>query len=601
MAPAGLKPSLELVDVPGGGGRLTDAETGATLVVSDLERKLLERWGGAGTATELAARVFADGVDLEAPQVEVVFVRLQRAGLLATNVVPTVPGLVGSSGDLPDDEAVVPRLRSDLVVRRPPNTRATVQVTDPATGQTFTLFDSELSVARLLDGRRTAREAIDAATEVGVPASLETLRDFVRQLTTWRFIDARARADLQTTWPPRRCWAPEVRELHRSALRLFRVQRYREALACVDSLLSADPSNEEALALRSRLSAEQNGQRELDVAFDVLHTGLDPFSLLAAVGDPTRRAQAGGPRLWDSAVNGDELPTQADMPPAAPPPAPSRRPWAIAAAVGLGAALLGGALLHPVPKVVVVPCTVAPKELERVEVPDGEVTFSVESGAAVKAGQVVAQVKRANLSERARLEQGLKEDRALRAKLAAFTPNAARVAAAQRQVAAAQAQLTAATAARRKVGPAKTPAAKAKVATLDGQVIEKIAALDKAKAGLEAATQAEALNRVTRSIEAGERALAALLNAPPQPLKVTRDGVLLRPTRGGAQVVANVLEVKAEGAKVPAGRVEVALGGVSRAASSDGVQVTTAFEHTALSAACRLSFTSGTTMWVLAR
>jgi len=51
-----------------------------------------------------------------------------------------------------DDDAV-PRFRTDLRVERGASP-ALYDVTDPASGRRFTLYEFELAIARMLDGRR---------------------------------------------------------------------------------------------------------------------------------------------------------------------------------------------------------------------------------------------------------------------------------------------------------------------------------------------------------------------------------------------------------------------------------------------------------------
>lgn len=596
MAIEGLTDAIDL-QPQGAGGRLTDRDTGLGFPVSEIERRLLERWEGTRSATDVAARLFADGLDVEAPQVEVFFERLHRAGLTAPGApLPTVPDFMPPSARLDDDDSVVPALREDLMVRRPAGARATVQVTDPVNERTFTLFDSELSVARMLDGRRTVQALVAAAQAVGVRVTLETLREFVSQLKTWRFVDA-AVSDASTTWTRRRPWSADVRRRFRQALQLFRSGNGEEALEPLEKILEVDPGNEEALFLRARLRAERDGATELDVPFEVMHTREDPFATLDAVTDPARKALVGdGPRLWSGDGDGDSQPTHAEMEAAQPPP-PPRRLVPILVACGVGVAVLGFALLHPVDKRVERACTLEAVTVETVALPEGEARFEVESGTPVKAGQVVAHVTPSNAAEVARLTGEVRDDEAARQKLVRSVAPAAKVTAAKKQVVLAQTQLSAATVARKKLGAPKTAAAKKKLAAAEAAVTAKTAALDRAKTALEALSHAEAIDRLTRSVDTGKRAVeAATKSVKPVEVKVAHDGVWLQ---DGARVVASSLEVKVTVKPVPAaGPVPLTLPSGTRQAVSDGVRVTLPFERELVNVSGTLWVVDGTTAWL---
>jgi tetratricopeptide (TPR) repeat protein len=433
------------------------------------------------------------------------------------------------------------------------------------------LFDSELSVARMLDGRRTLRALIAAAQAVGVRVTLETLREFVSQLKTWRFVDA-AVSDASTTWTRRRPWSADVRRRFRQALQSFRSGNVEEALEPLERIIEVDPGNEEALFLRARLRAERDGATELDVPFEVMHTREDPFATLDAVTDPARKALVGdGPRLWSGDGDGDSQPTHAEMQALEAPP-PPRRVVPIAIACGVGVAALAFALLHPVDK-------------------------RVESGTPVKAGQVVAHVTPSNAAEVARLTGEVRDDEAARQKLVRAVAPAAKVAAARKQVALAQTQLSAATVAKKKLGLAKTAAAKKRLAAAEAAVTAKSAALERAKTALEALGHADAIDRLTRSVDTGKRAVeAATKSARPIEVKVAHDGVWLQ---DGARVVASSLEVKLAVKPVPtAGPVSLTLPSGAKQAVSDGVRVTLPFERELLNVSGTLWVVDGTTAWL---
>jgi hypothetical protein len=260
-----------------------------SLAVSETEVRLLQLWDGVSTATEVSARVFVEGLDVEPWQVEQFFTRLTRAGLLEAQT-PVVPDFVQAPPGVEHPEDTVPRLRGDLIIARSPQSRGTLEVKDPRSERTFTLYDFEVSIARMLDGRRSASEVLAAVNRLGIPVTLATLRTFLQQLRAYRFIDESI-TEGDTTWPRRQRWTAEVRELYQSALRLLRQGRYDEALGYVEAMQQADPANEEARTLRQRIETEAKGSLELKVDFEALHTPV-PETVAAAAPQP---AGAGDP------------------------------------------------------------------------------------------------------------------------------------------------------------------------------------------------------------------------------------------------------------------------------------------------------------------
>lgn len=270
MALPGFRPSIELVSDEQGES-LVDRTSGTALRLSSVEAAMLRSWDGTTSAAALADLVLLQGVSLEPRQVEQFFARLERSGLLRAQP-PSVPYFSASSPGVEAEEDVVPTLRGDLVITPSKSSRGTLDVLDPTCERSFTLYDFEVSIARMLDGRRTTGEVIVAANRLGIPVTLATLRTFLQQLRAYQFIDANVRPEGDSTWAPRREWTVEVRELYQSALRLMRASRFDEARRYVDAMVAADPSNVEAGALRQRIDAEALGSGELLVPFDDLHT-----------------------------------------------------------------------------------------------------------------------------------------------------------------------------------------------------------------------------------------------------------------------------------------------------------------------------------------
>jgi multidrug resistance efflux pump len=96
-----------------------------------------------------------------------------------------------------------------------------VVVVDPTTGTSIALRGFELSLARMLNGRRTAAAVVEAATAIGMPISLEALDRFVRQLGTAGFLARPTDAPIQTptTWNQRREWDDHHRSRYQQALK----------------------------------------------------------------------------------------------------------------------------------------------------------------------------------------------------------------------------------------------------------------------------------------------------------------------------------------------------------------------------------------------
>jgi hypothetical protein len=256
MSLPGLKTTIELEREPV--LRLVDRASGVSLTLSETEALVLQKWDGTGTATDLSAHIFVEGLDVEPWQVEQFFDRLVKSGLLASTA-PVVPDFVPARPGIEQPEDIVPKLRGDLRIANSEKSRGTREVTDPLTERTFTLYDFEVSIARMLDGKRSAAEVLAAANRLGIPVNLATLRTFLQQLKAYKFIDDSAPGG-DSTWPPRAQWTAEVRELYQSALRLMRQGKYDEALGYVDAMQAADPSNGEATSLRARIEAEVSGR-----------------------------------------------------------------------------------------------------------------------------------------------------------------------------------------------------------------------------------------------------------------------------------------------------------------------------------------------------
>ncbi len=183
-----------------------------------------------------------------------------------------------------DPKDLIPRLLGDRV----PGLRTQVQLQPSlqsaglydacvrGSDRTFKLYDFEVSIARMLNGRRTASELIEAAGRIGIPVSLDSLGKFIRQLHAYGFVapPGAPPGEEEGPWTPRSEWKPEVRELFQSALRTFRMDRAAEAREYLEALLQIEPEVPEAIALLTRIEERLAGETpELPApTFTELHT-----------------------------------------------------------------------------------------------------------------------------------------------------------------------------------------------------------------------------------------------------------------------------------------------------------------------------------------
>ena len=89
-----------------------------------------------------------------------------------------------------DLAAPVPRLRGDLKVTADLSSDDNaIFIEDPSTGKKHALKDAELSLARMLNGKRNVAQVIEAAQKIGVPVSLDGLTHFVAKMRTLALLD----------------------------------------------------------------------------------------------------------------------------------------------------------------------------------------------------------------------------------------------------------------------------------------------------------------------------------------------------------------------------------------------------------------------------
>lgn len=355
--------------------RLVSRKTGGALLLTPDEVALLKAWDGSVSATRLSIAVSMSGLEIEPWHVAEFFHRLERLGCLAVPP-PNIPGFVGPPAGISKLEDKVPRLRGDLVVEKVKRSRVLFHVRDPKTGRAFTFTDTEVSVARMLDGRRQVKEVIENADKLGIEVTLDALQHFIKQLKSFRFIDADL-DDGKTAWPKRAPWTEEERQLYQATMKKLREGQYAEALSFAQSLESVDPKKAEVQALRHRVEVEAEGIFELVGTFAELHAP----KVVKPPPEPV-------------------VPAAPAVPAPPPPPTLAQRARGFLGAhrrevlVGAGVVLALGFLLRPVSMTRVVSCEL---QLEPLGVPrttrGGKVgAHDVELGAKVEKGAVLARL-----------------------------------------------------------------------------------------------------------------------------------------------------------------------------------------------------------------
>lgn len=120
----------------------------------------------------------------------------------------------------PDD--VVPTLRHSVIFSGTPQGLGDglLSVTNITNGEELRLRGFEYSLARMLDGHRTAREVVDAAARLGLPLTLGGLEGFVKKLESFDLLDGSPEDSAERSpWNPREQWDEQTRAQFREALR----------------------------------------------------------------------------------------------------------------------------------------------------------------------------------------------------------------------------------------------------------------------------------------------------------------------------------------------------------------------------------------------
>lgn len=243
---------------------------------------------------------------------------------------------------------LVPRLRTELVVSRGA-APGLFELYRPGVGPRLVLYDFELSVARMLDGRRSTADLVENAERLGIPVDPPGLARFLDLLERHGFLaepGTEPGPGALGGRPPRRPWDAETRERFRDGVRLVRQGRPDDAVPSFQAVLARDPENPEAKEMLALVAAGHAlAARPIGEVFDrplslppparprhqrlLLVAGI---SLLAAAGilgakalvspDPPPQADARWPGQPTAPAGAERGGPVAPPPAAATPPAP---------------------------------------------------------------------------------------------------------------------------------------------------------------------------------------------------------------------------------------------------------------------------------------
>lgn len=261
-----LKPTVTL-ELNSAGAQLRDRGTDQLMQLTRAEGLLLSSLGRAMSAADVVRQVDGRSTTLDHTAALDLLIRAAAAGFLE----PAVAG--GAKAAAPASAEQVPCIRNDLQFS-PGKRLGMVEVRDPQRNRSFTIYDFEANIARMLDGRRTLSQVHESAAVLGIDTSPEALRNFFRQLEAFGFLSA----ELVPMKHPRgrKTWMPEIREMFRHALRSSRRGELKQAEDYLEALLQVDPDVPEARDLLMQVKARQNGAVAPELDFLKLHGAGTP-------------------------------------------------------------------------------------------------------------------------------------------------------------------------------------------------------------------------------------------------------------------------------------------------------------------------------------
>lgn len=180
---------------------------------------------------------------------------------------------------------IVPEFRPDLVLTR---VEGGYHVADPRTGIGHVLNEFEISLARMLNGKRPAFEVLENVGRLGIPVNAESLQAFIDTLVSYGFLrppeslDDALDSALSPTWGSRAMWTDNVRTMFQSGIRLLRMGKPEEAVGYFEAILAQDPSHVEA---QEMLAIAKQSPAKPAVEGHVLHADVQR----AAPARPRRR------------------------------------------------------------------------------------------------------------------------------------------------------------------------------------------------------------------------------------------------------------------------------------------------------------------------
>jgi hypothetical protein len=160
---------------------------------------------------------------------------------------------------------VIPQLRNDLNATPPPSgTGAEVIRVGPiGSDERMAMHGFEFSIARMLDGKRTAEDVMLNCERLGLPIDLPSLESFLAQLQSHGLIARGGNPyEARPSGRNRQRWSDTTRSIYGDALRLARLGDVVAARRKIHELLWVDPHIPEAQRLRDWLEHPPSGDAE---------------------------------------------------------------------------------------------------------------------------------------------------------------------------------------------------------------------------------------------------------------------------------------------------------------------------------------------------